>query len=179
MLPKLGGGGGGTSIYYAILCMCRARDPHLQPQISAPEHISFSQMRKKIRSGASSFYIFCRSGDHHSRNFKPFIAAHGRLTAASPNAFSVRQCSGVSGRPECQPDVSYSQFRRPHFHSQARSGASHFSLCRGTYLPKFGASHPPPPPLPPGSKDFLVCNLYRIRAFEHFIVHSTKIFCTF
>ena len=29
------------------------------------------------------------------------------------------------------------------------------------------------------SKDFFVCNLYRIRAFEHFIVHHTKIFCTF
>ena len=29
------------------------------------------------------------------------------------------------------------------------------------------------------SKDFLVCNLYRIRAFEHFIVHSTKTFSTF
>ena len=28
------------------------------------------------------------------------------------------------------------------------------------------------------SKDFLVYNLYRIRAFEHFIVHFTKIFCT-
>ena len=40
----------------------------------------------------------------------------------------------------------------PHFHARpgARSGArGHFSLCRGTYLPKFGVSTPPPPP-PPG-----------------------------
>ena len=29
------------------------------------------------------------------------------------------------------------------------------------------------------SKDFLVCNLYSIRAFENFIVHSTKIFLHF
>ena len=36
----------------------------------------------------------------------------------------------------------------PHFHARlgARSGArAHFSLCRGTYLPKFGVSTPPPP----------------------------------
>ena len=37
----------------------------------------------------------------------------------------------------------------PHFHARpgARSGAlAYFSLCRGTYLPKFGVSNPPPPP---------------------------------
>ena len=36
----------------------------------------------------------------------------------------------------------------PHFHARqgARSGAlAHFSLFRGTYLPKFGVSTPPPP----------------------------------
>ena len=66
------------------------------------------------------------------------------------------QCSGVSGQPDCQPDASYSQFRRPHFHARAcsrdphfhtwaHSGAPHFSLCRRTYLPKFGVSSPPPP----------------------------------
>ena len=51
----------------------------------------------------------------YRNKFKPFIAAHSRPTAASPN--SLR--SGVSSRPECQPDVSYSQFRRPHFHIPA------------------------------------------------------------
>ena len=30
---------------------------------------------------------------------------------------------------------------------ERRSGAlAHFSLCRGTYLPKFGGEYPPPPP---------------------------------
>ena len=32
-----------------------------------------------------------------------------------------------------------------HFHARARSEAPHFSLCRGTYLPIFGVSGPPPP----------------------------------
>ena len=98
-------------------------------------------------------------------NFNPFTASHGRL---SPNAKRSAAAAWVSGRPECQPDASW-QFRRPAFSRSkrlklvpepriftpdrgARSGArADFSLCRGTYLPKFGVSTPPPPP---GMKHF-------------------------
>ena len=93
---------------------------------------------------------------------------HGRLSLCSAAPW-------VSGRPECQPDVSWqfrrsSAVRRPTFSRSkwlklgpetriatldrgARSGVlAHFSLCRGTYLPKFVVSteYPPPPPPPPG-----------------------------
>ena len=110
--PPLGGGGGGP--YVCILGMCRARDPHFQPRISIPEHISFTNYQK-IRSGASPFYFFagfCRSGDHHFQNFfnfNPFIDSHGRL---SPNA-KLSAAPRVSGR---SGDM--------HFHAQ--NGSSSF-----------------------------------------------------
>ena len=97
---------------------------------------------QNFRSGASPFYIFCHSGDHHFQNFFTFkpggglITTHGQLTAASPGVsgsgnphFLARACSGAL-----------------HFHAWARSRAPHFSFCRGTHLPKFGVSAPPPPP---------------------------------
>ena len=65
---------------------------------------------------------------------------------SQPGRKEFGQCPGVSGQPECQPDASYSQFLDPYFHARARSGAPHFSLCCGTYLPKFGCECPPPPP---------------------------------
>ena len=86
----------------------------------------------KFRSGASPFYSFCRSRDHNFLNF----AAHGRLTQpssvnsvrspalSSPSHvsslwrgafFTLLRRSGVSSWPECQPDASYSLFRRPTF----------------------------------------------------------------
>ena len=137
-----GGWGGG----YFHICMhigyvpCE-RTPFSALNFRSGAYIIFTNDRK-ICSGASQFYIFCHSEDHHFQtvfNFNPFIAAHGRLTTAS------QQRPGVSGRPECQPDASYSQF-------QSRSGAPHFSLCRGTYLPKYGVSTPPPPPWCQGAK---------------------------
>ena len=112
---------------YIALGMCRARPP-------------FSAL--KIRSGASSFYIFCRSGDHDSWNFftvKKFQAIRRPQPAycSQPErfVFGQRSGSGVSGLPECQSDTSVSsgdptfsfQTRAgapaPHFHARARSGA--------------------------------------------------------
>ena len=67
--------------------------------------------------------IFTNYPHPHSQNvfnFNPFIASHGRSSARS---------EARSGDP--------------HFHARpgARSGAlAIFSLCRGTYLPKFGVS---------------------------------------
>ena len=127
--------GGGV----CILGMCRARGPHFQSKISAPEHIIFTNDTKKIRSGASSFYIFCRSGDHHSRNFftvKKFQPVHRCPQPAycsQPEGKAFGQRSGVSGRPEWQTRPTVSSGDPMHFHARARSGAPHFSLCRGTY----------------------------------------------
>ena len=112
VLYARGGEGGGVLPYVCILGTCRARDPHFQPYISVLEHIIFTN-DQKIRSGASPFYIFCRSGDQHFQfffYFNPFTASHGRL---SPNA-KRSAAPRVSGRPECQPDASW-QFRRPAF----------------------------------------------------------------
>ena len=67
-----------------------------------------------------------------------------------PSIFYLPRRSGVSGRPECQPDASDSQFRRPAFFThELAPEPPYVSLCRGTYLPKFGVSTPPPPPPPP------------------------------
>ena len=162
--------------------VCAAREtPIFSPEFPF-RSISFSQITKKIRSGASPFYIFWRILPFRKPsfpnffNFNPFIASHGRL---SPNA-KRSAAPRVSSRPERQPDASW-QFRRlafsrskwiklvpdprifkpktaqarsgaPHFHARpgARSGTrAHFSLCRGTYLPKLWVSSPPPPPPPP------------------------------
>ena len=65
--------GGDKGVFHAplIVCisgMCRARDPHFCPEFPF-RSISFSQISKKIRSGASPFYIILadlpNSGDHH------------------------------------------------------------------------------------------------------------------
>ena len=93
-------------------CMCHARDPHFQPYFSAPEHIIFT-----LRSITILHFWPLRRPVVHFQNsfsFKPFIAAHGRLTAV-PRGYS---------RPECQADASYKvSSGDPHFHPRARSGA--------------------------------------------------------
>ena len=101
---------------------------HKWPKYSAPEH--------------HHLIFFCRSGDHHFRNlftFKSFIAAHGWITAASPNAKRSGSAPGLASYITVSSGDA-------HFHARARSGTPHFSLCRGTYLPKFWGEYPPPPP---------------------------------
>ena len=73
--------------------------------------------------------------------FKPFIAAHGRLTSAMPERFAFMQRPGVSGRPECQPCR-----RVLYYKSAPEPPPPHFSLYCGTYLTQCGVSAPPPPP---------------------------------
>ena len=77
--PRSGGGGAG----------CAAREtPIFSPEFPF-RSISFSQISKKSVPEHHHFTFFggfCRSGDHHLKNFfnfNPFIASHGRL---SPNA---------------------------------------------------------------------------------------------
>ena len=124
--------------------------------------------------------------------------------------FTLPWRSGVSGRPECQPNASYiqsipetgiftpelpsalqrpafsrssspSSLRRPAFFDRARSGAPHFHLARGTYIPtKIWGEFPPPPgspPLPsiryPRAVDFLWCCSYS--AFLYFKSRTTLV----
>ena len=135
---------------------------------SVPEHHHFT-----------FFGGFCRSGDHHFQNFfhfNSFIASHGRLSPNAKRSAAPRVSNRPECQPDASWQFRRLAFSRskwiklvpeprifklktaqarsgaPHFYARpgARSGArAHFSLCRGTYLPKFGVSTPPPPP-PPG-----------------------------
>ena len=123
--------------------VCAAREtPIFSPEFPF-RSISISQITKKIRSGASPFYIFggfCRSGDHHFQNFfnfNPFIASHGRL---SPNAkrSAAPRVSGRSGDTHFHAQ-NRDQVRSgdAHFHAQtdqARSGAPHCYVQNGSSL---------------------------------------------
>ena len=101
--PSPGGGGGGGYFHMYACWVCAAREtPIFSPKFPL-RSIPFSQMTKISAPEHHHLIFFCRSGDHHFQHFftfQPFIAAHGRLTAASP---------WVSGRPQCQPDASYIQ----------------------------------------------------------------------
>ena len=124
-----------------------------------------------------SFGGFCRSGDHHIQNFFNFspnvqsssARAPARRVLAVPArlAFSRSRRDPGSLVPETRIFTLKTDQARsgaPHFHARpgARSGArAHFSLCRGTYLPKFEGEYPPPPP-PPGGLIFWIVNLYHI-----------------
>ena len=157
------GGGGGGYFHMYVYWVCAAWEtPIFSPKFPI-RSISFSQMTKK--AAPEHHHFFCRSGNHHKKknlfNFNPFIAVHGRLTAASPNAKHSGSAAGLAAgqsASQTRPIVSSrdphfqarAHSKAPHFHVQALSGAPHFSLCRGTYLPIFGASTPPPPP--PGRK---------------------------
>ena len=107
--------------------------PPFSALISAPEHIIFTNNRKIQR--ASPFYSFCRSRDHH---FQPvsWPPTAGLLRPARTR--SVRRAlRGYSGQ-ECSPGGDHQ------FHAGACARDPHFSLRRGTYLPKCGSSAPPP-----------------------------------
>ena len=137
-------GGGGVLPYMHIGYV-----PHERPPLSA----------LNFRSGAYNFHnwqnIPLRSitilqflpfrRPSFSKFSKRYIAVYHQPWLAycsQPERKAFGQRFGVNG----QPDVSYSQFWSPAFFARARSGAPHFSLCHGTYLPKFGVSTPPPPP---------------------------------
>ena len=86
--------------------------------------------------------------------FKPIIAAHCQLNAATLNA--LRQCPGVSSRLECQPDASYKvSFGDPHFHAASSLRIPAFSRLSSLRSPHFSQHIPtkiwgecPPPPHP-------------------------------
>ena len=109
--------------------------PHERPPFSALNFRSGAIIfpnYQKISSGASPFYIFCRSGDHHFQNFfnfNPFIASHGRL---SPNALAAPRVSSRLRVPaRCVlvvPETSIFTLKT----DQARSGAPHFQVQNGS-----------------------------------------------
>ena len=136
---------------------------------SVPEHHHLTFFGGFCRSGDHHFQNFF--------NFNPFIASHGRLSpnAKRSAAAAPRVSNRPERQPDASWQfrrLAFSRSKRiklvpeprifklktaqarsgaPRFHARpgARSGArAHFSLCRGTYLPKFGVSTPPPRILP-------------------------------
>ena len=71
------------------------------------------------------------------------------LAVPETRIFTLKTDQARSGAPRIfKLKTAQARSGAPHFHPRpgARSGArAHFSLCRGTYLPKFGS---PPPPTP-------------------------------
>ena len=167
MLRPWGGGG------VLPLCMHIGYVPQERTPIFSPDFpfrsISFSQITKKICSGASSILHFLADfAVPETIIFKislisnPFIASHGRLSPAPR----------VSGRSRdshfhAQTAQARSGLRSPAFSTlktaQARSGAPHFHARPARELvpeplpifhfaaahtyPKFGVNTPPPPGL--------------------------------
>ena len=80
---------------------------------------------------------FCRSGDHNFQTlftFKPFIAAHGRLTAASPNAKRSGSALELVAGPSASQTCPTSQFRRP---TLSRSSSLYLKLVQIQKIKKF------------------------------------------
>ena len=78
-----------------------------------------------------------RSGDSH------FHAQNGSSSFRSPAFSSSKRLKLVPEPRIFKLKTGQARSGAPHFHArpEARSGAlAHFSLCRGTYLPKFGVS---------------------------------------
>ena len=127
--------------------------------------ISFSKMTKKSGPEHHNFNFFAVS-ETIIFNISLMSTRSSPPTAGSARTQSVRQCPGlVAGQSASQTRPGSSG--DPHLKSRsrsirlklgpepriftldrgARSGArGHFSLCRGTYLPKFGVNTPSPPP---------------------------------
>ena len=123
--------------------------------------ISFSQITKIFYSGAYHFKFFATQETiifkiSLTLNMPEELHFYGLCVYYVVQICDFGMLRVNNSRPECQPDASYSQFQRPslsctsllrspppHIYAWARSGAPHFALCRGTYLPKFGV--PPPP----------------------------------
>ena len=149
MIMARSGGGGGALPYAYWVCAAR------ETPFSSLNFRSGAYHFHKLQKNPLRIIIILHFLPLRRPSFSKFLYRKEISSHSSPPTAGLLQRSGVSGRPECQTDASYSQFRTfshfyararsgaPHFHAQARSRAPHFSLCRGTYLPKFGASHPP------------------------------------
>ena len=120
-------GGGGTSILCAYWVRAILETPIFSPKLPL-QSISFSQITKNPLRCITILQFFVAPETIIFKISLPssrFIAADGRFTATSA--------------PGLQP--ARVPARRV---LQVSSGDPHFSLCRGTYLPKCGPSAPPP-----------------------------------
>ena len=87
--------------------------------------------------------------------------------------------SGGPPPPHFKLKTAQARSGAPHFYARpgARSGGlANFSLCRGTYLPEFGVSTPPPPPAANSAFNFcrkllplIFCLISMILQFNEFV----------
>ena len=122
---------------------CRSRDHHFQNFFNFNPFIaSHSRLSPNAKRSAAP-RVSGRSGDTHfhaqngSSSFRRFAFSRSKRIklVPEPRIFTLKTAQARSGAPT--------------FHARqgARSGAlANCSLCRGTCLPKFGVSTPPPPP---------------------------------
>ena len=201
--------------------VCAARETPIFSFKFPFRSLSFSQIFKYSAPEHHHFTVFAVPETIIS---EISFAAHGRLTQVSsvsslqstalsrpshssslrsPAFFTLPRHSGVSGRPECQPDASYSPFRRPAAFSRSSSPSSlqspAFSRSSSLRSPAFLCSHSirsppfftlprhiptkiwgeyPPPPPPPGSPS-LTCSCLAsiaiIARFDrlHHVMHAS------
>ena len=98
--------------------------------LAVPEIRIFTLKTDQARSGAQHFHA--QNGSSSFRS--PTFSSSKRLKLVpEPRIFKLKMAQARSGAPHFHA--------RPGAHSRA---LAHFSLCRGTYLPKFVVSTPPP-----------------------------------
>ena len=146
-----GGGGGGTSI-----CMHIGYVPQERPAFSALNfHSGAYHFHKFSKNPFRSITILHFLADFAVPETIIFTISLISTRSSPPTAGSARtQRRGLARRIKLVPEPPIFKLKTaqvgsgdPHFHARpgARSGAlANFSLCRGTYLPKFGVSTPPP-----------------------------------
>ena len=96
-------GGGGASILHIAYWVCAARETTIFSPKFSLRSISFSQMTKKIRSGASPLYIFLPLQRPSFSRILCVKAFHRHPWPALRSGSAL----GISGRLEWQPDASY------------------------------------------------------------------------
>ena len=139
--------------------MCRAKDPHFQPEFPFRAY-HFHKLPKNPFRSITILYVLADFAVPETIIFKMTLIStrSSPPTAGSAAAawrpeiriFTLKTDQARSGAPHFQAQNGSSSFRSPAFHARpgARSGAlAHFSLCRGTYLQKFGLTPPPGFPL--------------------------------
>ena len=125
--------------------------------------ISFSQITKKIRSGASPFYIFgrfCRSGDHHFQNFfnfQPGLAAVPEIRIFKRS--TAPRVSGRSGAPHFPRSKRLKLVPETPIFTLDRELVPEplpfFTLPRHIPTKIWGEYPPPPPPPLDGTLNYL------------------------
>ena len=142
--------------------VCAARKtPIISPKCPLRSiNYHFHKMTKQSPLGASSLNLLpLRRPSFSKFLYRKQISSHSSpptagllqpLRSAGQSASQMRPI--LQSVPET-PHSRSSSIRSPAliFHARARSGPPppFFLLCRGTYLPTFWASHPPPPPYRP------------------------------